>query len=106
MTGIGGCWTFGEDWWSRGLRLAGRGEPGEGLKWPGEVCQRLPSFGWFWEQNQTKGWQLVYVKQGRETGGVAAQEKEKVFFFLQGVAVCGCLGEWGERVRVLGFFVI
>jgi hypothetical protein len=55
MTGIGGCWTFGEDWWSRGLRLAGRGEPGEGLKWPGEVYQRLPSFGWFWEQNQRKG---------------------------------------------------
>jgi hypothetical protein len=82
--------------------LAGRGEPGEGLKWPGEVCQRLPSFGWFWEQNQRKGWQLVYVKQGRETGGVAAQEKEKVFFFF----FCRgwlCAAAWVSGEKELGF---
>jgi hypothetical protein len=37
--------------------------------------------------------------------GAAAQEKEKGFFyFWQGVALCGCLGEWRERVRFLGFF--
>jgi hypothetical protein len=39
-------------------------------------------------------------------GGWRLRRRRRFFFFLQGVAVCGCLGEWGERVRVLGFFVI
>jgi hypothetical protein len=99
-------------WW-RGL--PGVGDGGEAVVLA--VLRRCPVFGSEMRNIQAggrsregeKGVRRVVgrgaVKGRKESRGQRLSRRRRVFF-LQGVALCGSLGEWGERVKFLGFFVV